>query len=98
MAKIDNFKIAMDLFNEKSEKIKWWTKTETSKGNKKNKKMLKIRYMDNLEDYVIMFEFRYTNAGKSQISKFQFVTAYQIFDNNTKERFDNEYIDYSNKN
>ncbi len=97
MSKIDNLKIAMDLFNEQSNQIKWWTKKETSNKSKKNKKMLKIRYTKALEDYVIMFEFRYTDASKNQISKFQFVTAYQIFDNNTKERFDNEYIEFSSK-
>ncbi len=97
MSKIDNLKIAMDLFNEQSNQIKWWTKKETSNKSKKNKKMLKIRYTRDLEDYVIMFEFRYTDASKNQISKFQFVTAYQIFDNNTKERFDNEYIEFSSK-
>ena len=59
--------------------------------------MLKIRYIDNLEDYVIMFEFRYNNASKTEISKFQFVTAYQIFDNNTKERFDLEYKEFTKK-
>ena len=97
MSKIDNLKIAMDLFNNQSDKVKWWTKTEKSQKNKKTKKMLKIRYVDDLEDYVIMFEFRYTDASKNQISKFQFVTAYQIFDNNTKERFDLEYQEYINK-
>ena len=97
MSKIDNLKIAMDLFNEQSNQIKWWTKKETSNKSKKNKKMLKIRYTRDLEDYVIMFKFRYTDASKNQISKFQFVTAYQIFDNNTKERFDNEYIEFSSK-
>ncbi len=97
MSKIDNLKIAMDLFNEQSNQIKWWTKKETSNKSKKNKKMLKIRYTKALEDYVIMFEFRYTDASKNQISKFQFVTAYQIFDNNTKKRFDNEYIEFSSK-
>ena len=80
MSKIDNLKVAMDLFNNQSDKIKWWTKTEKSQKSKKTKKMLKIRYIDDLEDYVIMFEFRYTDASKNQISKFQFVTAYQIFD------------------
>ena len=44
-----------------------------------------------------MFEFRYTNASKNEISKFQFVTAYQIFDNNTKERFDMEYKEFIGK-
>lgn len=97
MSKIDNLKVAMDLFNEQSNQIKWWTKKETSNKSKKSKKMLKIRYTKDLEDYVIMFEFRYTDASKNQISKFQFVTAYQIFDNNTKERFDNEYIEFSSK-
>lgn len=97
MSKIDNLKIAMDLFNQKSSQIKWWTKKETSNSSKKSKKMLKIRYTKDLEDYVIMFEFRYTDASKNQISKFQFITAYQIFDNNTKERFDYEYIEFSSK-
>jgi len=97
MSKIDNLKKTLDLFNEGSNDVKWWTKIESSK-KKKNKKMLKIRYTNDLEDYVIMFEFRYTDSSKSKISKFQFVTAYQIFDNNTKERFDKEYIEYLNKN
>lgn len=97
MSKIDNLKITMDLFNEQSDRIKWWTKTEKSQKSKKIKKMLKIRYVDNLEDYVIMFEFRYTNASKTEISKFQFVTAYQVFDNNTKERFDLEYQEFTKK-
>lgn len=94
MSKISNLKKAMDLFNEESDSIKWWTKVEKSRNSKKTKKMLKIRYTDDLDDYVIMFEFRYTDASKSSISKFQFVTAYQIFDNNTKERFDSEYSEF----
>lgn len=97
MSKMQNLKIALDLFNSGSDKIKWWTKLEKSSKSKKTKKMLKIRYTDDLEDYVIMFEFRYTDASKNQINRFQFVTAYQIFDNNTKERFDNEYQDFINK-
>ncbi len=96
MSKIDNYKKTMDFFNKNESKIKWWTKTEKSRGSKKNKKMLKIRYTENLEDYIIMFEFRYTDASKNQISRFQFVTAYQIFDNSTKERFDKEYEIYLN--
>ena len=94
MQKIDNLKTAMDLFNKNSGKVLWWTKKETSKKNKKSKKVLKIRYINDLEDYVIMFEFRYKNAGKTEISKFQFLTAYQVFDNNAKERFDKEYQDF----
>lgn len=95
MSKIDNYKKAMNYFNKNDSKIKWWTKIEKSTGNKKTKKMLKIRYTEDLEDYIIMFEFRYTDSSKNQISKFQFVTAYQIFDNSTKERFDKEYEEYS---
>lgn len=97
MSKISNLKIAMDLYNDNSDKIKWWTKVEKSNKSKKTKKMLKIRYTNELEDYVIMFEFRYKDASKNEISKFQFVTAYQIFDNNTKERFDLEYNNFLNK-
>ena len=94
---MSNLKIAMDLFNISSDKIVWWTKVEKSSRSKKVKKMLKIRYIDGLEDYVIMFEFRYKDASKSEISRFQFVTAYQIFDNNTKERFDLEYEEFISK-
>ena len=97
MSKMSNLKIAMDLFNVSSDKIVWWTKVEKSSRSKKVKKMLKIRYIDGLEDYVIMFEFRYKDASKSEISRFQFVTAYQIFDNNTKERFDLEYEEFISK-
>lgn len=97
MSKMSNLKIAMDLFNSGSNKVKWWTRIEKSDRSKKTKKMLKIRYIDDLEDYVIMFEFRYKDASKNEISRFQFVTAYQIFDNNTKERFDFEYRDFLEK-
>jgi hypothetical protein len=97
MSKIDNLKKTVGLFNEKSDLIKWWVKIEKSQGNGKTKKMLKVRYTEDLEDYVIMFEFRYADSGKTLIKMFQFVTAYQIFDNNTKERFDNEYNEFISK-
>lgn len=98
MSKIDNLKKTIDLFNHGDNEVKWWIRKETSNSTKKTKKMLKLRYTKDLEDYVIMFEFRYTDASKNEISRFQFVTAFHMFDNNTKERFDKEYEEFQKNN
>jgi len=93
MSRIENFEKAINLFNLKSDKITYWTKRERSKSSGIIKDIFKIRYQEGIEDYVIIFEKKY-NKETGKVKLFWLKSAYQLFDNNTKERFDKEYENY----
>lgn len=78
-------KSIVEMYNENDCRVQHWEKT-----NSNNKIRIYLRYIEDENDYIVVFE------HKSQ-DRVVFVTAYPVFYMNAKKDFASDYLAYKNR-